>query len=618
MASGPSSGLDLVELRRLFTGGLLSGLTDGQLLERFVAGHGEDGKAAFEFLVERHGPMVLRVCIQALNDRHQAEDAFQATFLVLARQASSIRNRDSVGSWLFGVARRAARRIRMDEARRRRHERLSLKQAPGPWSLEPEPTEHWPELHAAIERLPAKYRDPIVLCYLEGLTHEQAAGQLRWPVGTVKTRLARARERLRRRLSGLDRSCPGTLPQALLSSTTAAALRDAARPGAGAVSSAVTAITEGILKMMWIDRLRLTAITVIALIAAAGLGASIIAQQVGEKGRAPVEAGAPAQASDKSGALQVLQVSAVTDFDPNTLTIVRSQFDSRVDKVLVDLGSAVKKGDPLCELFSAELATAKAQYEGARDQHDRDLKTLNFRAPLVKAGSLPRKELIDIENSEADSRFAMNVAKDKLLMFGLTEEEIGKVADEDVFQKAKMILRSRADGIVIRRTVVQGNFYDRKDELMRIAPLDHLWVRGAVGEQDADKVKVGQKLKVVFPNSGQTIDAKVEYIDRAIDPETRSAKFRTSIPNPEGRFKAGMFVRVLLELPLKPAQTAEPRTAANKTPGSNIRERLENLRPKLELLLKAKAEQTATATFEAHLGALEQEFELLVNEVTGK
>ena len=102
MATRPASGLDLVELRRLFAGGILGGLTDGQLLERFVAREGEEGKAAFEFLVQRHGPMVLRVCNQALNDRHQAEDAFQATFLVLARQAGSIRNRDSVGSWLFG------------------------------------------------------------------------------------------------------------------------------------------------------------------------------------------------------------------------------------------------------------------------------------------------------------------------------------------------------------------------------------------------------------------------------------------------------------------------------------------------------------------------------------
>ena len=143
--------------------------------------------------------------------------------------------------------------------------------------------------------------------------------------------------------------------------------------------------------MMWIDRLRLAVITLVALIAAAGLGASIVAQQVAEKRRAPVVSGGPVQAVDKPGAQRVLRLTGSTDFDPATLTIVRSQFDSRVDKVFVDLGSAVKKGDPLLELFSTDLAAAKTDYEAARDQHDRDLKTLNFKAPLVKAGTLPRQ-----------------------------------------------------------------------------------------------------------------------------------------------------------------------------------------------------------------------------------
>jgi RNA polymerase sigma factor (sigma-70 family) len=438
--------------------------------------------------------MVLRVCTEALKDCHQAEDAFQATFLVLARQAGSIRKRDSLGSWLFGVARRAARRIRMDEARRRRHERLSRKLLHGPWSHEPESMEQWPELHAAIERLPAKYREPIVLCYLEGLTHEQAASQLCWPLGTVKTRLTRGRERLRRRLSGLDRSCPAILPPGLLSSTTVAALRDVARHGAaGAASSAVITVTEGILKMMWIERLRLTVVTLVALIAAAGFGASIVAQQVSDKGHASVEPGAPLQTNDKPGSAQVLEVSATTQFDPATLTIVRSPFDGRVDKVFVDLGSAVKKGDPLLELFSTDLATAKNDFETARRQHTRDKKVLDYKDPLANTNAIPRKELIEAENDEAKSRFAMKVARDKLLIFGLTEEEIGKIADEDGLQKARMILRSRGDGIVIKRTVVQGNLYDRKDELMQFAPLDHLCVQGRVSEKVAGKITLGQR-----------------------------------------------------------------------------------------------------------------------------
>jgi cobalt-zinc-cadmium efflux system membrane fusion protein len=108
---------------------------------------------------------------------------------------------------------------------------------------------------------------------------------------------------------------------------------------------------------------------------------------------------------------------------------------------------------------------------------------------------------------------------------------------------------------------VKGNYYDSKDELMQIAPLEHLWVRGSVSELDADKVEVGQQLKVIFPYSALTLDASVEYIDKAIDPDTRAAKFRTSIPNPDRKLKAGMFVRVLLQIPPRPGQMVIPRGA---------------------------------------------------------
>lgn len=275
----------------------------------------------------------------------------------------------------------------------------------------------------------------------------------------------------------------------------------------------------------------------------------------------------------------LLRLSGITDYDPATLTVVRSQFDSRVDKVLVDLGSVVKPGDPLLELFSTDLAVAKNDYETAVSQHARDKKVLDYKAPLAETNAIPRKDLIEAQNDEAKSNLQMKLAKDKLLVFGLTEKEIADVPNEDGVKKAKMILRSRAAGIVIKRSVVRGNYYDSKDELMQIAPLDHLWVRGNVSELDADKVQAGQRLKVVFPYSSLTIDAKVEYVDKAVDMDTRSAKFRASIPNPEGRLKAGMFVRVLLEVSPKPAQTVIPRGAMvsvdrvdyvfAKQPGSN-------------------------------------------------
>ena len=210
-----------------------------------------------------------------------------------------------------------------------------------------------------------------------------------------------------------------------------------------------------------------------------------------------------------------------------------------------------KSGDPLLDLFSNDLAEAKSNYELLSSQWAHDKKVLDYRAPLAQDNTLPRKELIEVENDEAQSRLKMKLAKDKLLVYGLTEKEIMDAKTEDGVEKAKMILRSRAVGVVVLRNVVQGNYYNSTDLLMTIAPLDHLWVRGHVSELDAEKVEVGQKLKVIFPFSDRTIDANVDYIDKAIDSESRSAKFRASIRNPQGRLKAGMFVRVLLEIATK-------------------------------------------------------------------
>jgi cobalt-zinc-cadmium efflux system membrane fusion protein len=256
-----------------------------------------------------------------------------------------------------------------------------------------------------------------------------------------------------------------------------------------------------------------------------------------------------------------LRLTGTTDYDPATVTIVRTQFDSRVDKVLVDLGATVKRGQPLLELFSNDLAEAKSTYEMASSQWAHDKSVLDYKTPLAKEEALPRKELIEVINDEAQSRLKMKLAKDKLLVFGLTEKEIENAKTEDGVQKAKMILRSRADGVVVLRPVVKDNYYTSADILMTIAPLDHLWVRGNVSELDAEKVEVGQDLKVIFPFSDRTIAAKVDYIDKAIDAESRSAKFRASIRNPGSRLKAGMFVRVWAEIAPKPGRTVIPRGA---------------------------------------------------------
>ncbi len=183
MASGPSAAV-ANQLRALFQGGTVGGLTDGQLLDRFVQRRDE---AAFAALVERHGPMVLRVCRNRLGDRHDAEDAFQATFLVLARKARSIRQSEAVAGWLFGVAGRVSAKARAADRRRVQSER-TVGITPD-LAIEDKQPEPWTELHEEVDRLPQKYRVPLILCYLEGLTYEQAAAHLRCPVRTIQSRL---------------------------------------------------------------------------------------------------------------------------------------------------------------------------------------------------------------------------------------------------------------------------------------------------------------------------------------------------------------------------------------------------------------------------------------------
>jgi RNA polymerase sigma factor (sigma-70 family) len=172
-------------------------LTDGQLLARFVDWQ---EPAALEALVGRHGPLVLGVCRRVLGDRHEAEDAFQTTFLVLVRKARGLRRRESLAGWLYTVAHRLA--LRASQAAARRPVRLACEPAaPGVDPLtEASGRELRRALAEALRRLPRKYRDPLVLCYLEGKTHEEAAQQLAWPRGTVAGRLARARRLLGPRL----------------------------------------------------------------------------------------------------------------------------------------------------------------------------------------------------------------------------------------------------------------------------------------------------------------------------------------------------------------------------------------------------------------------------------
>jgi RNA polymerase sigma factor (sigma-70 family) len=178
--------------------------SDESLLDRFLTGGESDAEAAFREMMFRHGPMVLAVCRQELNGSHDAEDAFQATFLTLARKAATIRNRRLLAGWLCEVAHRIAVRSRGAGARRRAREAEILAMSDSARISEQENNasreEIRPLVQEEVRRLPEKYRTPVILSYFEGKSNEEVAELLNWPVGTVKGRLSRARDMLRSRL----------------------------------------------------------------------------------------------------------------------------------------------------------------------------------------------------------------------------------------------------------------------------------------------------------------------------------------------------------------------------------------------------------------------------------
>jgi RNA polymerase sigma factor (sigma-70 family) len=294
---------DLLHYLRTLTGGtVLRDQTDRELLARFAAGRDEE---AFTALVRRHGPLVWGVCRRLLGHTPDAEDAFQAVFLILARKASSVRWQKEVGNWLHAVAYRVTRKARAAAARRRSRERqvesMPEVEMPAAQSRELDPI-----LDEEVSRLPHRYRAPVVLCYLQGKTYVEAAQMLGWPEGTVSGRLARARDLLHARLTrrGLSlsvgaltllfaESAGQAAPAALLPITVRAALgfvTGAAAPTAASV------LAKGALRTMFTSGLK-KVVAVLLVLAGLGTGAwafwgtTTPPQQVAEK---PAERGKPA------------------------------------------------------------------------------------------------------------------------------------------------------------------------------------------------------------------------------------------------------------------------------------------------------------------------------------
>jgi RNA polymerase sigma factor (sigma-70 family) len=294
-------------------------LPDAVLLARFAATGDE---AAFAVLVRRHGPMIFGVCRRLILDHHAAEDAFQATFLLLAKKARWLRQPERLGPWLYGVARRVALKVRAKANRRREVAPVDV-----PAAIAPDASDLRPVLDAAIARLPSRYRVPVVLCYLQGLTYAEAAERLRCPPGTVATRLSRARDKLRILLirQGVAPTAGG-LTAALTPDATAAFVTDellrtttrwAAALASGSMASIPTPIltlTRKVTQTMMLDKLKVLAVLVVLGVAGTGAGVALSRPAGTEspvKPDAPpakaVAAASPAPAGERSVPMAMLR-----------------------------------------------------------------------------------------------------------------------------------------------------------------------------------------------------------------------------------------------------------------------------------------------------------------------
>jgi RNA polymerase sigma factor (sigma-70 family) len=368
------------QLSTLFNIGATRELTDGQLLERFSTGHGEIAELAFEALVDRHGPMVLRVCRAQLADQHDTQDAFQATFLILIKKARALWIRDSLGPWLHQVAFRTASCARSNAARRRRHEGRVAELAANRLGREEQPSSELERvLHAEINRLPECYRIPIVLCDLEAHSCEEAARRMGCPVGTVKSWRFRGRQRLRDRLIRLGLAPSAALVTAIAADDANAAVskeivRTAMRAlsqwmTSGEVSASVRMLVKGVLRTMVIGKFWTTAAAFFAVVflparaGAVAWGVADDSKPAGDEGQAKVPA--PPLPTESQALAHTLARTLDETRDPWLLTLPQAiQIDLELSELVrvISIGQggtpskiAPLKGGTELERFRSEL-----------------------------------------------------------------------------------------------------------------------------------------------------------------------------------------------------------------------------------------------------------------------
>ncbi|HWY87638.1 MAG TPA: efflux RND transporter periplasmic adaptor subunit [Gemmataceae bacterium] len=582
----------------------MRGATDVQLLERFAEQRDED---AFAALVQRHAPMVLGVCGRVLRDANDAEDAFQATFLVLVRKARSISRPNLLANWLYGVARRTALAAKTRAAKRQMKEKEVVACA----TADPSSAAVWadlrPVLDEEVSRLPARYRVPFVLCYLEGRTNEEAARIIGCPKGTVLSRLSWARERLRKRLTrrGLaptaallaaalsSSAIRAVVPPALARTTVEAALAFAAGT-APAASIGVVSLANGVMHhMFWTKMLYMAAfVAILGLIGGAGALAWQSGENLGPKavvvGKAPPQnrgnAGknslraqkAEAKAKEtaevpqdqdqkkKTDVQEVLvfqpAVEKVTDhgdYVGRTEAVASVELRSRVSgylvKVNVKEGVEVKKGDVLFEIdprtYQAELDRASAIVSQSADRLRRANAASQRAMALFKNNAISKEEIDTLAGALEEAEAGLRVAQ--------ASREIAAL--NLAFTK----VAAPVNGIIGRLLLRTGSLVKADDAILAtIVTQDPMLVHFDIDERTA--LGLRRALKAGTPNAkewatlpvamgltdekGFSHSGKIQSADSQVDPNTGTLRLRAVFANADGLLVPGLFCRVRLTL----------------------------------------------------------------------
>ena len=567
----------LHHLRKVALASGLEDLSDAQLLEAFFSRR--EGQA-FEVLLRRHGPMVFGVCRRVLRSDPDAEDAFQATFLVFLRKASSLRSRELLASWLYGVAYRTAMNARKMNRKRQAKEKQARARPLSEPSADGANEELLAQLDYELNRLPDKYRVPLVLCELDGRSRREAARMLGLPEGTLSWRLAQAKKLLALRLSrygtvalaallaeGVATARPSDI---LLKSTADAVLK------AGAVPAQVLILTQGILKAMLLTKLRNTALAaglmLLAAIGATGLTYRATAQQVNpgpdrgtaRQNRPPAddpeslrrEIEALRQelraARERLKTLEGPPKIAVTS--PQVKDVIASQqYVGRIhaqrhinvralqngylEEILVKEGQAVKKGDVMFKIVPI-LYRAKYDVE------------------------LAEVRIAEVEFNNTKKLFEQKVVTSQEM--ALQQAKLDKARAKAKLAEAELnftIVRAPFDGLVGRLHEQVGSLINERDVLTTLSDNSVMWVYFNVPDAHYLEYMAGLrpengelKVELVLSNGSKFPKlGKIGVIEADFNNETGNIPFRADFENSHGLLRHGQTCKVLIHRPLKNA-----------------------------------------------------------------